>query len=397
MANETSARLAALRITHFKSIGEARLDRLGPVTVLVGPNAAGKSNLVDALRFLRDVADEGLEHALSDRGGITLVRQAGLAPPPQVGLEVDLSDEAGQPLAHYALEVRSHSHARFRIAHEAAEWAAAQTRPGQSDAQGAEGSRHRFERDRKDVVHVHDGDAAAESVELAPHAAALGVLGANPLGKWLREVAFCTVYPDSMRDPRRPDSDERLKESGENWATVLRALRKTEVGRVRLEQVRQAVSFMLPGLEEVTVKSVGGYLVPQFMVRNWSDRRLYPLDPVRLSTGTLRLFGMLLAVHQLPAPALAVIEEPEQSLNPQLFGVLVQALRQVSRHTQIIITTHSPQLVDMFEPEEIRVVSFEEGSTRVASVHASQIDAVKRKLGSLGEYMAGDGLQPDLG
>ncbi|MBL8482245.1 MAG: AAA family ATPase [Rhodocyclaceae bacterium] len=392
---DTPARLGALSVTHFKSITAAGLENLGPVTVLVGPNAAGKSNLVDALRFLRDIADEGLEHALSDRGGISLVRQAGVTPVPQIGLQANLCDAGGNALAHYELEVRSQSHARFRIAHESAEWAAFQPRLGVFDADEAQRSLHSFERDRKGVVHVYDEDAQAESVEFAPHAAALGVLAGNPFGKWLREVSFSTVYPDAMRDPRRPDSDERLKESGENWATVLRAMRKSEAGRAQLERVRQVVAFMLPGLEDVTVKSVGGYLVPQFMVRNWTDRRLYPLDPVRLSTGTLRLYGMLLAVHQLPAPALAVIEEPEQSLNPMLFGVLMQALREVSRHTQLIITTHSPQLVDHFEPEEIRVVSFEDGSTRVAGVHASQIEAVKKRLGSLGEYMATDGLRPD--
>jgi predicted ATPase len=140
------------------------------------------------------------------------------------------------------------------------------------------------------------------------------------------------------------------------------------------------------------VKTVGSYLVPQF--RFSANGQATEFDPAQLSDGTLRVFGMLLALYQVPAPPLLVLEEPEQNIHPGVLSVLADALREASESTQIIVTTHSPHFVDQFSPEEIRVATLSNGWTRISPIKATQIEAVKRQLISLEEFMLAEGLQP---
>ena len=117
-------------------------------------------------------------------------------------------------------------------------------------------------------------------------------------------------------------------------------------------------------------------------------------DPVQLSDGTLRLFGILLAAYQSPRPSLLVIEEPEQTIYPGALMVLADVFKEISRTTQVIITTHSPHLVSHFEPEQIRVANLREGLTHIHPIHPHQIEAVHEGLLSLEEFMATEGLRP---
>ena len=72
------------------------------------------------------------------------------------------------------------------------------------------------------------------------------------------------------------------------------------------------------------------------------------------------------------------------------------AFKEVSENTQIIITTHSPQLIEHFAPENIRVVTMKDGLTNIASIKKSQQEAVRDGLMGLGEFMAAEGLQPEI-
>jgi predicted ATPase len=136
-------------------------------------------------------------------------------------------------------------------------------------------------------------------------------------------------------------------------------------------------------------------LVPNFRF-SLRGKDTVTFDPVQLSDGTLRIFGMLLAIYQSPAPRLLVIEEPEQTVHPGVLGVLADAFKEAAEATQIIITTHSPHLVDYFRPEDVRVVSLQEGLTTVERVRKTQVEAVKRRLMSLQEFMLAEGLQGEL-
>ena len=112
------------------------------------------------------------------------------------------------------------------------------------------------------------------------------------------------------------------------------------------------------------------------------------------SDGTLRVAGILTALLQDPAPRVVGIEEPELTVHVGAIRLLHDFLYAASRRTQVLITTHSPELLDLIDPDCVRVVTRHAGTTELARLHASQVDAVKQRLATLGEVARAEGLQP---
>ena len=185
-----------------------------------------------------------------------------------------------------------------------------------------------------------------------------------------------------------------LKENGANWSSILRHLRKTARGRQALDQIKEMMQVVMPQLEDISTQALGGFIHPRFKVREASGKVHY-FDPSQISDGTLRILGILLALYNTPHPSLMVIEEPEQTVNPALLALLVDAFRESSERTQLFITSHSPHLVDLFPAEAIRVVDMRDGQTRVSRIRASQQAAIKEHLLSVEQIMSTDGLLPE--
>ena len=78
-----------------------------------------------------------------------------------------------------------------------------------------------------------------------------------------------------------------------------------------------------------------------------------------------------------------------------MLGVLADAFREAAESTQIIVTTHSPHFIDHFQPEQVRVVTLDAGLTKVSPVKKTQLEAVKRKLMSMQDFMLAEGLLPE--
>jgi predicted ATPase len=387
-------KLASIHLRHYRSLNDVRIDFDERATVLVGRNGAGKSNVVDGLRFLRDAIANDLEHAVSIRGGMAWVRQHSNSKSLRVELGVHLKQDeldTDLPPATYEFSIESLSAGKFVVAHERASFC-------YSDDLFPEPIAARIERDRSgrvrpDTEHQHSGNEYS-----VDH----GGLALSKFGSDAREITefmlgwqFSSIDPNVLQQPNTPSNEAVLNEDGRNWASVIKALRRNAKGRKTLERIGDAMRCVLPTFDEVLVSSVGNYLVPSFKFANEGKSKI-SFDPRQLSDGTLRIFGILLALYQLPAPKLLVIEEPELSVQPGVMAVLAEAFSEASEETQIIITTHSPSLVDHFKPEQVRVVTLEDGLTKVSRVKSTQIEAVKRNLMSMQDFMLAEGLQPEL-
>lgn len=384
--------LKSAHIRHYKSLDDVQVEFSNPITVLVGPNAVGKSNIVDCLRFVRDAVAIDLEHAVSKRGGISRVRQYSKTKPFKLSVRLDLVEDDSPVYGQqfYEFSIQSETGSNYTVDAEKCTYL---------EATGAnrELTKQTFSRDRS-------GNVVSSIYErpqrLAPDQLTLGQLRGllRPLGwpieRFVRDWRYSVVYPNMLREPASPDSDKVLAEDGKNWASVIKALRRTARGKAALERINEAMRAVVPTFVEVTVSTVGSYLVPRFLFSLGKEETV-AFDPVQLSDGTLRIFGILLALYQTPAPRMLVIEEPEQSVQPGVLGVLADALRECSESTQIIVTTHSPHFIDYFKPEEVRVVSLERGTTRVSTVKRTQMEAVKQRLMSMQEFMLAEGLQPE--
>lgn len=393
--------IKSFHVQHYKSLEDVELDDLSPITLLVGNNATGKSNIVDALRFLRDSTTDGLDHAISLRGGISTIRQYSPTRPFVVRMRVTLQQTiqpAEGPEEYrdgiYDLRVKSLRAGNYCIESEEISWFREKTQVV-IDKEGDPIEERSLGIYEQKIFRDADGSIRRDDKTLAYRLGPDELLIRNSritsrswdLNMLLSSLRFSALYPNTLRSPSRPDTDRQLKESGENWASILKAMKGNERGRKRFDAILALMKRILPGLIDVRVQSVGGYLVPKFIVKDAPLQKEHDFDPVQLSDGTLRVFGILLALYQLPAPRFLALEEPELTVNPAVLAVLAEAFNDVAGNTQLLITTHSPELIDYFDPKAIRVVSFHQGRTKASSIKSSQVKSIKERLTTAGELL----------
>ncbi len=114
------------------------------------------------------------------------------------------------------------------------------------------------------------------------------------------------------------------------------------------------------------------------------------------SDGTLHALGVSVALQQDPLPSVLVIEEPENNLHPGSLNAIADLIEEASRKTQVIITTHSPDLLDAkwIEPENLRVVEWENDASRVAELAEMPKSALRTHLMYAGQLMRANALDP---
>ena len=115
-----------------------------------------------------------------------------------------------------------------------------------------------------------------------------------------------------------------------------------------------------------------------------------------MSDGTLRAIGLLAAVFQRPTPSLVAIEEPEATIHPGALGSILDLLRHASKSMQVVITTHSPELLDAkwITDRHLRIVEWADGATRIRPVSDATREAIQSHLMGAGELLRSNALEP---
>jgi predicted ATPase len=369
-------RLQRARISNFRALGNDVEIDFGPTTVLVGRNGSGKSSVLEALQFVVDANRVGLAGALSHRNGIQSVRRWSKGHPFNTAIE--LSFVVGGRPALYGFELRGDRVEEYNVKREYA-------------TVGTE----RFE--------VVDGEWSGPD-GLAPRvdkrSLALPAVGGDlrfaPLVNALSSMAVYSILPDVLRAPNKYDSVRPMTRHGENWASVL----KDQSPDSWKPDLLAALKSLTGDIDDLRVSTAAGLLVVQF--RHVSpEKKPKWLDAAQESDGTLRVAGIVSALLQEPSLALLAIEEPELTVHPGAIGLVVDYIRQATRRSQVIVTTHSPELLDLVEPEEIRVVervrdADGEEHSEVRPLSRRQKEVVRDSLLSLGELVRTEGLQSEL-
>ncbi|MCZ0937036.1 MAG: ATP-binding protein, partial [Caldilineaceae bacterium] len=117
-------------------------------------------------------------------------------------------------------------------------------------------------------------------------------------------------------------------------------------------------------------------------------------EAFNMSDGTLRVLGLLAAVFQRPPPSLLVIEEPEATIHPGALGPVLDVLRHAGRSMQVVVTTHSPDILDAdwIEDWHIRIAQWEAGRTGIRSVSPMVRQALNKHLMGAGELLRANAL-----
>jgi predicted ATPase len=213
----------------------------------------------------------------------------------------------------------------------------------------------------------------------------------SPIIRHLMDYEIYTIFPNTLREPQKQSREEYLQSHGENLASVIKRMR----GKKRNEAIAEIVLGMqkvIPDLDNVVAQAVGGYIVPRFFVKPEGQKR-HAFDVNQMSDGTLRVLGLLVALYQDPGPSIMALEEPELTVHPGLMQLLAEAIKEVGQTRQIFVTTHSPEFLDHFEPDQVIAVNYRDNQTIARPIRTNQKKAVREKLFRLGELMVIEGLR----
>jgi predicted ATPase len=374
--------LSTIAVANYRSLRDLRLP-MGRITVVIGQNGTGKSNLYRALRLLADCAAGRVIGSLAREGGLPSVLWAG---PEQiagsvrsgqhpvqgttrsgpVNVQLGFAGEHFSYLIDLGIPTRDQRSA-FNLDPEIKRevvWSGSVLRPGSMLVRRS----HALVELREDGWQPYERrlrpyeSMLTEVVEpsRAPELLALR----EQLGSW-RFYDQLRTDPDSPS--RRPQIGTRtpvLDASGRDLAAALQTI--VEIGPA--EALHGGVADAFPGCR-VEVRESGG----RFELRFYAHGLLRPLTAAELSDGTLRYLLLLAALLSPRPPALLALNEPETSLHPELRGPLARLIVRASENVQVIVVTHARDLVDALgEADGVRRVQLvkEFGQTKVAGTGA---------------------------
>ncbi|ATB51108.1 AAA family ATPase [Corallococcus macrosporus] len=373
--------LTRVKLRNYRSIETCDVE-LGPLTFLVGPNGSGKSNFLDALRLITDALRTSLDHALRDRGGVHEVRRRSSGHPTNFGVRIDFQLPSGES-GHFAFGVGARSHGDYVVQNEECAVGSASYR-------------------------VREGAVVVKPAQVAPPAStdrlylvnAAGLPEFRPVFDLLSNMGFYNLNPDQLRALQPPDKGELLARDGFNLSSVLERLEKQDNGTTK-QRIEEYLSRIVPSLQGVDPKRVGHMETLEFRQSVEGAKDPWRFPAINMSDGTLRALGVLVALFQARAEhrvPLVGIEEPEIALHPAAAGILRDALRDGSQHAQVIVTSHSPELLDdpSIRAEEVISVTSTQGKTLIARVDEATRSVIRDRLYTAGELLKANQLVPDL-
>jgi len=380
VTSTVAPRLRRVQIKNYKSLASVAVD-LEPFTVLIGPNGAGKSNFVDALRFVSECVSSSISLALQERGGINAVRRRSTGHPTHFGIRLDMT-LAGGHAGEFSFEIAARPRGAFVVKREKCV-----VRPSFGQSHSYEVRAGTFTKPVKGI-----------RPKIEPDRLALSVVSAlpefRPVYDFLTGMRFYSVAPEEVRKLQEPDPGLVLKRDGSNAASVLRELRSKSPELY--DRVCRLLAKVVPGTSRVEYMVVGRQESLRFL-QDVGQKSPWTFPALSMSDGTLRTLGILLATYQIPPPSLVGIEEPEETIHPAATEVVVDILLDGSKRGQVIITTHSPDILDhkSITDAQIKVVESIRGETIIAPLKETSKKAIRDKLYTPGELLKIGELEPD--
>jgi predicted ATPase len=360
-------RLTSIRAENFKSFRnlDIQLDNLN---VLIGANASGKSNFVQLFTFLRDVVESGLENAISIQGGPQYLRNINSDPGANVSIELSVEPDPGDPPSPLISDQDSRvvqCSYRFSLAFNGARSVVVAEDELRVERLGNAlmansntfvikqvGEQYQMQGDTdplgtllKDSLEARKGQARRPMLLIEYEILRL-LLPLNGL-------KLIATYDIDSKGPKTAvlfGGKSELESDAHNLAIVLdRILTDRENRRKFLNLLRD----VLPFADELDTEPLKDSSLFFSMRERFSH---LPLPALFLSDGTIDVISVIVILYFERRP-FVIIEEPERNLHPSLISKLVELFKDASRHKQIIISTHSPEIVRYVDPSQLILVS----------------------------------------
>ncbi len=355
-----------LRVENFLSLKNVEIE-LGKVSVFIGPNASGRSNIAKVFRLIANHAKEGMPVL----EGYERLTSLSFNFNPAVEVRIALEMLIGGTRYGYRLELTGERYfEEVLMANEPV-----------ISHRGSESSVHiKGQARHLDLIHSGSAYYGREGFK--------SVLTALPsdidaeirhLASGLGMISVHSFVPDTLRLKNSVAEQPFLKYHGENLARYLLYLyteRRKDFGRVE-----ETLRSMIPEVEEIIPHIEGTDVEIWIKIKGLDE----PLKPHNISDGTLRILAIISALYG--GFSLLVLEEPENCIHPYLLETLMNLAR--DSPSQVVVMTHSPYLLDYVKPEEVYSVAKEGLETKVKKLSTtSEMERVKRFLeegGTLGE------------
>lgn len=361
-------RIESLKLVDYLSVRDEELS-LGSLNVLIGANASGKSNLMDALRFLRDVVQHGFSSSVASRGGF-----------------IHLACKASRASNVRLAATFEHDHERFK-------WSILL-------------SRQDFTYDILEEVHRlpvgeppqqlllsrngtgwwWSGDEGRVELKERPGRCALAAAAADAsfpardVADFTRSWGFFDPNPGALRRASMVADASALAIYGQNLAARLHALEKTD--RERFDLVHSATRDILGVPEKISFLTSED---DDRVALLFSERGLqYRIHQAGCSSGTLRMLAIMTALLGTPDATLIGIEEPENYIHPRALSAFTEHVLSPEGRGQLIFTTHSPYLLDVLDAPEAVLLVHRDDQLGTKVSRESHPDRVRRALDASG-------------
>lgn len=368
--------LKNLRLKNWRSLRDVNIDFHPEITVLIGANSSGKTNIIDALYFIRDSFDENFMQAVYNRDGGTKIHSftTPLSEPVSIEYQIDIPNF--KTIKYLENLLFSDNRFLFHIKRTISDANKILLDPKKytpqppPDFEGVEtGWGDEFAHKDEDMSKI--SKAVREAITqrwqlLDENFMPYLVTGTSNIGDIYR-IDPCADNVVFMLDFMQNTKPDLYNELQDDFRYLLGHVKKVEAVRDEREARIKINETSHPDREAPTI-----------------------------SAGTARILAVLTAVYALDMrlsdmPGLVVVEEPETSLNPSLLKNFVEMLRGYARDKkrQFILTTHNPAFLNHFKPEEVRVVSRDENGDSIVNPVPDYIDDIWLKDNDE-DYQLGD-------
>jgi len=350
--------LTRIHITGFRSLRDVEVE-LSPLTLLIGANGSGKSNLLAALRMVPLMRTQSLRRFVGEQGGASAILHYGSGTTKEVELELEFTVDGGKDT--YAARLGYAAGDTFIFLDETVSF-------------------HAGGRAAPRAVSLGAGHAESLLAERAKDSHATTERVVNGLLSRMSFFHFHDTSPTSpLRQNSRQSDDRYLRSDGSNLAAFLYRLRSSDSEDVwpawkLIESLVKRLAPFIKALEPDLVDPGN----PKSPVRlYWSDERDHRFDVHDLSDGTLRAIALIAALGQPSAtlPQFITIDEPELGLHPAALSLVASLVRSISPRCQVLLSTQSPALLDEFEPEDVVVVERRDGASAFRRLDPKALEA----------------------
>jgi len=385
-----------IHIQNFKSLHDVEVD-LAPLTVLIGRSGSGKTNFVDAIRFLRSFLAGGQNflNSLSQLGEWRRTTSASLDQP-SVDVECRFSVGEIPDVFDYGVRIGSPDDKKpvqcLRESLSFGERTVFSVRWGQHPQGQTKRSYTGLGwKTEPDLIDCPDPRKTPP-----PFLAAFPAMEETVLAHVaLTDGIGCYDFPGSILQPSTKAPKEGpnggLHDNGANYLETMREIVSNLSDLRTRKQMVAALRQISPTVASVELDD---HRDPKSAIvsHTFEGRGRLGLKLDQESEGLRRFYAHLLALNQVPPKQTLIFEEPEKGIYPGGLEVLAGELKNCaeSGRSQVILTTHSPQLLDHFDPESIRVVEIDANATRIGPIAPEQLEAVKGEMLDTGELLTVD-------